>query len=302
MDTSRDCAPSGAPTDRLVQVGLRDNFYQTAGFIPMSFALVTSMNENGETGIGPHALCFPFSVTAPFSMLLISRGNSGTAINLRRTGRCALNYIEFDRDQLDAIAALGYPGQDAAAKRRANPFTLVPAPTGHHGRDPRAPQIVDEAFQVLECSWDRTAGIGEPRTPGVESQASRFVLNVDNLLLRERYLRGAQDGSRFPRMPIFFGFRANGAFWFAEHAEPFPVMPPVMPNTELQAVHYLATRLDETVRFTDDACAELARIPRPFLTDAMTQAIGAARDAGTTLIDAGFLRRMRDGSPHRPGH
>lgn len=300
MDTSTDCVASGAASDPLVRVGLRDNFYQTAGFIPMSFALVTTVNENGETGVGPHALCFPFSVTAPFSMLLISRGNSGTAINIRRTGRCALNYIEFDRDRLDAIAVLGYPGQEAAAKRHANPFTLVPSPLGNRGNDPDAPQIIEEAFQVLECSWDRTAATGEAHPPGAESQASRFVLNVNNLLLRERFRQGAQDGSRFPRMPIFFGFRANGAFWFAEHAEPFAVLPPAIPNTELQAVHYLATRLDETVRFTDDACVELARVPRPFLTDAMTQAINAARDAGKLLIDAGFLRQLRARSPDRP--
>lgn len=275
-----------------VRMGARDNFYQTAGFIPMSFALVTTVNDNGETGIGPHALCYPFNVTPPYSMLLISRGNSGTAMNIRRTGRCALNYLEFDRSHLDAIAALGYPGQDMSAKRKANPFSLVPSPTVSGEVNSCTPLIIDEAFQVIECSWDETINLGEPGQAGTDSGASRFVLNVDNILLRERFIRGARDGSTFPSMPIFLGFRANGAFWFAGHSEPFPVTPPSTPHMELQAVRYLATRLDETVRFTDDACLELARIPRPFLTDAMLTAIDAARADSRNLIDAGFLRQV----------
>ena len=68
-----------------VRIGATDNFYQTSAFIPVSFALVTTVHETGETVIGPHALCFPFSVAQPYAMLLISRGNSLTAANIRRT-------------------------------------------------------------------------------------------------------------------------------------------------------------------------------------------------------------------------
>jgi flavin reductase (DIM6/NTAB) family NADH-FMN oxidoreductase RutF len=273
-----------------VRIGARDNFYQTTAFIPMSFALVTTVNDGGETGIGPHALCYPFNVTPPYAMFLISRGNSGTATNLRRTGRCALNYIEFDADRLKDIAALGYPGQDMATKRKANPFTLVRSPTATG--DASAPLIVDEAFQVIECSWDRTINLdaGQLAPPG--AGASRFVLNVDDILLRERYCQGAQDGSNFPAMPIFYGFRSTGVFWFAEHSAPFAVAPPRIPNMELQAVKYLATRLDEQVRFTDDACIVLARIPRPFLADAMNRAVAEARRRGATQVDAALLGEL----------
>lgn len=289
-----DSGPHSQPTpagsgDHFVRVGARDNFYQSCAFIPMSFALVTTVNENGETGIGPHALCFPFNVTPPYSMFLISRGSSGTATNIRRTGRCALNYIEFDRGRLSAIAALGYPGQDMAAKRKANPFTLVPSPTA---TEAGAPLIVSEAFQVIECTWDRSVDLGGTHGADPGSGASRFVLGVDNILLRQRYLEGSKDGSVFPSMPVFLGFRATGDFWFAEHHAPFAVAPPKIPNTELQAVKYLAARLDETVRFSDDACAALAQVPRPFLADAMMKAVAAARERGVGLVDAAFLRQL----------
>ena len=112
-----------------MQLGPRDNFYQSCSFLPLSFALVTTLGEDGETNIGPHALCFPFNITEPYAMLLISRASSATAANIRRTGFCALNYIEFDRKDLAAVARLGYPGQTAEEKREASVFHLDESPT-----------------------------------------------------------------------------------------------------------------------------------------------------------------------------
>ena len=103
------------------RVGLVDNFYQASSFIPMGFALVTTVHEDGETGIGPHALLSPFSITKPHSMMLISRNNSGTATNIRRNGKCALNYVQFDRNCLQGIADMGVPGMSLDDKRKANP-------------------------------------------------------------------------------------------------------------------------------------------------------------------------------------
>ena len=48
--------------DDFVSYAGRNNFYQTCAFIPMSFALVTTVYENGETGIAPHALVMPFGM------------------------------------------------------------------------------------------------------------------------------------------------------------------------------------------------------------------------------------------------
>lgn len=277
-----------------IRLGARDNFYQSAAFIPMSFALVTTVSENGETGIGPHALCFPFSVSAPYSMLLISRGNSGTATNLRRSGQCALNYIEFDQDALESVAKLGYPGQAAEVKRSSNPFTLIPSPTGAQG-DLR-PRIIAEAFQVIECTWDASVKLGDGTPNEMEHGPSRFVLQIDHILLREEFSRGCTDGSLFPNMPIFYGFRAGGQFWFAGHAPPFPVAAPAPADGSIQAAKYLASRLDDTIRFTDDACVELAKIPRPFLSGAMQKLIGEARQHNRSLIDAQFMRAVREQS------
>ena len=155
----------------------------------MSFALVTTVHPNGETGIGPHALCFPFGITRPCSMLLISRGNSGTAVNIRRTGKCALNYVEYDREQLHAIASLGYPGMALVDKQKANPFTMVSSPNAERAADTKRPSIIAEAFQVFECSWNQDFDFGGFAPAGDGSSAKSFCADDRRYFHARRHQR-----------------------------------------------------------------------------------------------------------------
>jgi flavin reductase (DIM6/NTAB) family NADH-FMN oxidoreductase RutF len=278
--------------ENFLRIGARDNFYQSCTFIPMSFALVTSVGEDGSTGIGPHALCFPFHVTEPYAMMLISRSTSATATNIRRIGRCALNYVEFDVDRLQAITRLGYPGQTAEEKRRANPFTLQSSPIHSSAADPSFPKIIGEAFQVFECTWERSVDLAMPGDPEPAVSSGKFVLRIDNILLKEKFHRGVEQGGLFPSMPIFMGFRANGEFWFAENGTPFAIPAPKVPGTEAQAVAYLANRLDGRIRFSSEACTRLAGIPRPFLHQALTRIVKEARKHGISEITAEVLTQL----------
>jgi flavin reductase (DIM6/NTAB) family NADH-FMN oxidoreductase RutF len=287
-------AEQAAEFDRL---GPRDNFYQSCAYVPMSFALVTTVDERGETGIGPHALCFPFNVTEPYAMLLISRPTSATAANIRRTRRCALNYIEFDEERLRSVARLGYPGQTPDDKRRASTFTLGPSPVAASRADANFPALVLESFQVLECTWDDSMDLAMPGPETVAGEAGKFVLRVDNILLKQRFRDGVERGRNFPSMPIFMGFRAGGEFWFARHLPPFPIEAPKVAGTELNSVMYLANRLDERLRFTADACAALTAIPRPFLQPALEAIIAAARERGLERIDRDFIDAYRRDRP-----
>ena len=282
--------PSAETADRdgpFVQLGPRDNFYQSCAFLPLSFALVTTLGEDGRTNIGPHALCFPFNITDPYAMLLISRASSATAANIHRTGRCALNYIEFDERHLAAVARLGYPGQSVDEKRQGAIFNLDESPSSH----PSAvrPRIVREAFQVFECTWDDTMDVSMASASAASAAGAKFVLRIDDILLRRGFWDGVEQGRRFPSMPIFMGFRAGREFWFASHGTPFPVAAPQVAGTELQSVLYLANRLDERVRFTAEACAKLTRVPRPFLQAALERLIAGAHAQGITLIDHAFI-------------
>lgn len=294
--------------DEFIRIGARDNFYQSCAFVPMSFALVTTVDADGETGIGPHALCFPFNITEPYAMLLISRGTSATASNIRRTRRCSLNYIEFGEERLRAVAQLGYPGQSAEEKRKANPFTLQPSPMADRQGDPNCPRIILEAFQVFECSWDDSIKLS--MSAETAENAGKFVLRINHILLKRQFREGVEEGRRFPSMPIFMGFRARGEFWFAEHQPPFAIEAPKVAGTEVQSVSYLANRLNDRVRFTDEACSMLTGVPRPFLKAALERIIAGALARGATMVDRALLDSInreredlqRFGTAGKPGN
>ncbi len=262
-----------------------DNFYQSSSFFPLPFALITTVDESGRTGIGPHALVFPFSVADEHSLLLISRSSSGTANNLRRAGRCALNYIEFDRRALNNVALLGYPGQSAKEKQKENDFTLVPSPTKALRADPNYPMIVQEAFQVFECILDDSTEIKTAPNRERDHGESHFVLRINNILLKESNRKHLDEGGIFPSMPIFYGFRDGANFWFAEHKEPFAIPIPQKAGAPVQAVFYLANRLDENVKFTKEACQKLSGIPRPFLRSALKGIIAEAKKRDAAQVD-----------------
>ena len=276
-----------------VPVGIVDNFYQASAFIPMSFALVTTVHENGVTGIGPHALLFPFGITPPYSMLLISRHNSGTAANIRRHGKCALNYVPFDRDAFTGIANMGYPGMSLEDKASANPYTMIDSPTPERAADPDFPQIVAESFQVFECTWDDRFGFHERQDDKGQAYDSHFNLRIDKILMKEAYAAGVEKGDVYPDLPVFCGFRPASGFWFAETKLPFSIPLPKVEGLEYRHVFYVANRIDAGVQFTEEACKALTAIPRPFLKDALKAIVERARSDGIAMIDESYLSKIR---------
>lgn len=290
--TSHGLLDANAKSESFVSLRPRDNFYQTSAFIPMSFALITTRNEAGDTGIGPHALVYPFEIAEDHSMMLVSRGNSGTAQNIRRTKRCALNYIPYDKDALVTVSRLGYPGQTPEDKKKENKFTLIDSPTPENAADKNFPQIIDQAFQVFECTWDDSFDLRVKRKAGADVSEGFFVLKVNDILLKESAKELLDNGQAMPQMPIFYGFRDGTGFWFAEHKEPYSIPIPKTKETSKQSVFYLANRIDADVRFTEEACAKLTGIPRPFLKTALTQIVDAAKEGGTSLIDPDVLDRI----------
>ena len=134
---------------------MRDNWYQASSYFPSPFALITTVSEDGETNIGPYQLTFPFEVIKGRSFMLCSRQNSNTDHNLKRTKKCSLNYIEFDKRNIKKIVNMGYPGQTTEEKMKDNPYTLIDSPTEGRAADGKIyPHILKEAFQVYECTVD----------------------------------------------------------------------------------------------------------------------------------------------------
>lgn len=283
---------SGEPFVRLPPTG---NYYQSASFFPMPFACVTTVDERGETSIAPYSLAFPFDLIERPSVMLIARASANTVAHLERCGKAALNFIEFDREWLEAVVRLGFPGQTPAEKMAEQPFELERSPTPGRAEDRDFPLLMKDAFQVWECSLDGEFRYAPARAADPDN-VERFVcLRLEDILLRTSFAEMLEREDEFPRMPISYGFRhQTGArrFFFCEHKRPFPVPVPTDIGPPHQAIFYEANRIDPAVRFTEEACEPLTAIPRPFLKLALRGLVAAAKADGVELIDAAFVEEV----------
>lgn len=274
---------------------MRDNWYQRCSFLGSSFALITTVSEDGQTNIGPYQLSFPFEVNTGRSWMVISRSNSNTATNVKRTGKCALNFIEYDADQIQTILKFGYPGQTTAQKMEYNTFELIDSPTP--GREPNDiyPKILAEAYQVYECTLDVDRINENPILR--DSYSAHLLLNIDNILVKEQWVPFIDgSGDKMPNIPLTYGFRGGSSFWFGEVQPAYKLpIPDMGPNHEI--IHYEANRLDDEVRFTWDACRQLSGIPNAFLQNVLGGIVKQAKARGIKEVDEAFvlqLNRERD--------
>jgi len=283
--------PSIQPSnDPFETVPLRDNFYQSCAFFPMPFALITTTNEHGFTSIGPYALQFPLQISEQYSMLLVTRAGSNTATNLRRNGKCALNYIEFDKGLLESVVELGYPGVTPEKKMEDSPFTMIKSPTPQFRDDPEYPLIIEEAFQVFECVVDGEFEYRPAREVDASLAEDFIALKVENIMLRQSFRKKLGHRDEFPDMPISYGFRGGSEFWFARHEKPFHYPLPRGKELEPEFVFQVANKLDPEVRFTHEACAALVVIPAPFLEPALGVFVTKAKKWGVDTVDLDFVR------------
>jgi flavin reductase (DIM6/NTAB) family NADH-FMN oxidoreductase RutF len=277
---------SGTP-DRFVVSPMRDNWYQRCSFLGSSFALITSVSEDGQTNIGPYQLSFPFEVNTGRSWMVISRNTSNTATNVWRTHKCALNFIEYDAEQIKTVLKFGYPGQTTAEKMAYNTFELIDSPTPERAADDQCPKILAEAFQVYECTLDVERIRENPILR--ESPSAHLLLNIDTILVKESwipYIDGS--GDKMPHIAMTYGFRGGSTFWFGEPKPAYKLPIPDM-GANHEIVHYEANRLDDEVRFTMAACKQLTGIPNAFVQNVLKGIVKQAKARGVTEVDETFI-------------
>jgi hypothetical protein len=276
---------------------MRDNWYQRCSYLGSSFALITTVDEAGQTNIGPYQLSFPFEVNTRRSWMVISRNTSNTATNVHRTLKCALNFIEYDEEQIKTVLKFGYPGQTAAEKMAYNCFELIDSPTPGRESNGIYPKILADAFQVYECTLDIDRINENPILR--DSPSAHLLLNIDTILVKERWMKYIDgSGDKMPRIAMTYGFRGGSTFWFGETQPAYKLpIPDMGPNHDL--VHYEANRLDEEVRFTMDACKQLTGIPNVFLQKVLQGIVNQAKERGVSNIDEAFviaLNKEREGN------
>ena len=269
------------------KVSVLDNFYQTSFYYPMPTVIVTTISENGMTNIGSYSLCFPFGIAGKHSMMLISRGDSNTAINIRRTGLAALNFIPNNKKYLKNAVRLGYPGETTEEKQKESIFTLIPSMREIKIKDIKYPEIVDEAVEVIECTWEDDPDVF---TYKGSKEESHFLLIIDNIFMKKRWYEALESGNgRFPSLPIDYGYRDSKYFWFTGHGRPYKEPIPQDKGIDVNSIIYQVQRMPYELEWEDKAYEKLVKVPRIFLKRVLESISKRAVEEGVKKITPEIL-------------
>lgn len=292
-----------------------DNFYQTSSFFPMPTVCISTVNPDGSLNIGTYSLCFPYYIAGKnrYAMLLECRNTSNTAMNLLRTGKCALNFITDEKETFKEAVRLGFPGP-SSDKMPDLKFAMEDGQADP--QDPNRPQVIRDAYQVFECTWasdlenatkfnveDIDDGHPGPYNDfnGITSKyGAHFILYIDKILMKEKYYNAIVNGVKkgdFPPVPVDYGYRDSTNFWYTQFprfkkpiAEPIPAPKEV----DLSSIRYAADRCHDTIRFTDEALQNFVKVPRPFLKTVLNGCIDWAIENNVTLITAEHVKIIND--------
>ena len=91
----------------------------------MPVVMVSTLAETGQTNLGTYSLVFPYVIAGEHAMMLITRSDSNTSLNIQRTKLAALNFISYDKRWLKNAVQLGYPGETTAEKMERSMYTLI---------------------------------------------------------------------------------------------------------------------------------------------------------------------------------
>ena len=278
------------------EINILDNFYQTSSYYPMPVVLVTTISESGQVNIGPYSLCFPFKIAGngQHAMVLISRNTSNTAQNIIRTKVCAINFVADDKKLLKNAVKLGYPGETTDEKMSNSIFTLIPSMRNNGKNGKKFPDIIKEAEQVYECTWDESMDFSVV-DEDEENAEKHFLLRIDKILLKPKWKEAILQGTgKFPQLPVDYGFRDNYYFWFSQTKKPYKEPISGGKNANLQAIMYAAQRTDPDIKWTEEACEKIIRVPRIFLGKVLRGCVEKAKEMGVDTITAEVMDKIRD--------
>ncbi len=289
-----------------------DNFYQTSLFFPMPTVVISTLCENGMTTLGPYSLCQPYYVAGRdyYAMLLCCRNSSNTAQNILRSGKCAINFVDDKPASFKECVKLSWPGDKPEDKMPRCNFRLEKSQIEEESGE-RRPQVLSDAIQVIECTWMRELDHAENDQPGVldgyappyhdfngitSRFGAHFILRVDRILMKKQYRDAIINGVTardFPPLPVDYGYRDSKNFWFHRKRRMRAELLPIR-KASLESVRYAADRVDDKVKFTDDALETILNVPRVFLPLVLKGCVSWAKENGVDLVTAEHMKIIND--------
>ena len=290
-----------------------DNFYQTSLFFPMPTVLISTLCEDGTTNLGPYSLIQPYYVAGKeyYAMLLNCRNSSNTAQNILRTGKCAINFIDDDPKNFKEAVKLSWPGDKPSEKMPKCNFRLEKSLIEEENPTDKRPMVMTDAIEVIECTWMRELDGAENDQPGqlegyegpyhdfngiTSKFGAHFILRIDKILMKKKYSDAIINGVRakdFPALPVDYGYRDSKNFWFHRKRRMRAELLQ-MRQASLQSVRYAADRIDDKIKFTDDALKMLLGVPRVFLSTALKGCVDWARENNVELITEEHMKIIND--------
>lgn len=293
-----------------------DNFYQTSAFYPMPTVCISTVNPDGSLNIGSYSLCFPYYIAGKkrYAMLLECRNTSNTCMNILRTHKCAINFIPDDKKYFKEAVRLGFPGPSEEKMKQKLLFTMEDGQADPS--DKNRPQVIAEAFQVFECTWDfELEGAGKYNAEDIDDghpgpyndfngitskYGAHFILNIDKILMKEKYYDAIVNGVKansFPNVPVDYGYRDSTNFWYTKFpriSKPIAEPIPAPKEVDIASIKFAADRIDDVVKFSDDALKNFVKIPRPFLKTVLNGCVAWAKENNVTLITAEHVKIIND--------
>ncbi len=290
-----------------------DNFYQTSLFFPMPTVVISTLCEDGSTNLGPYSLVQPYYVAGRdyYAMLLNCRNSSNTAQNILRTGKCAINFIDDRPKNFKEAVKLSWPGDKPSEKMPKCKFPLEKSLTQEENPDDIRPMVIADAIEVIECTWMRDLDGASSDQPGnlegyegpyhdfngiTSKFGAHFILRIDRILMKKKYRDAIINGvktSDFPPLPVDYGYRDSKNFWFHRKRHMRAELLPVR-EASLESVRYAAERVDDKIKFTDDALKLMLNVPRVFLPAALKGCVEWARENNVELITEEHMKIIND--------
>ena len=278
----------------------------------MPTVVISTLCEDGTTTLGPYSLVQPYYVAGKdyYAMLLSCRNSSNTAQNILRNGKCAINFIDDNPKTFKEAVKLSWPGDKPEDKMPKCKFKLETSLVQEETGELR-PQVLTDAIEVIECTWvreldgadkDQAGELNGYEPPyhdfnGITSKfGAHFILKIDRILMKKKYsdaiIRGV-TAKDFPALPVDYGYRDSKNFWFHRKTKMRAELLQVR-QASLASVRYAADRVDDVVKFTDDALNTVLGVPRVFLPLVLKGCVKWAKENDVTLITAEHMQIIND--------
>ena len=260
-----------------------------------------------------HSLVQPYYVAGKdyYAMLLSCRNSSNTAQNILANGKCALNFIDDKPSTFKEAVKLSWPGDKPEEKMPKCNFRLERGICEEQNPEEKRPLVLSDAIEVIECTWMRNLDGAEKDMPGfldgyegpyhdfngiTSKFGAHFILRVDKILMKKKYRDAIINGVKakdFPRLPVDYGYRDSKNFWFHRKSRMRAELLP-MRKTSLESVRYAADRIDDTIKFTDEALETILNVPRVFLSMVLKGCVEWAKENNVNLITAEHMKIIND--------